>query len=71
MITFNGNPGIEWNRIKDIDFWSVCLATFETDHAPLKFLAWFVSAPDKSNTTIQELSSVVLEGMKRYAVFEM
>ena len=71
MITFNGHPGIKWNRTKATDPRSTCLPAFETQHAPPKFLAWFASAPDKSNTAIEELGSVALELIRRYAVFEM
>jgi hypothetical protein len=35
------------------------------------FLAWFASAPDKSNTAIEELGSVEVELIRRYAAFEM
>jgi len=71
MITFNGHPGIKWNRTKAIDFWSVCLPAFEIEHVPPKFLAWFAPALDKSNTAIEELDSIALELILRYAVFEM
>jgi len=37
------------------------LPAFETEHAPLKFLAWFRSATDKSNTALEELGCTALE----------
>jgi hypothetical protein len=71
MITFNGHPGIKWNRTKAIDLGLVYLPPFETEHPHPKFLAWFESARDKSNTAIAILGSVALELIWRYVVFQM
>jgi hypothetical protein len=71
IIKFNHHPRIKWNTSMAIDFQMVNLPSVETEYVTLKILVWFVSAPVKSNTTKEKLSSVVLELIQRYTKFKM
>jgi hypothetical protein len=71
MITFNGCLEIKCNRTKAISFWSVCLPACETEQAPPQYLQWLEYDPDKPNTALQKLGSIVQELIPRYSVVEM